>query len=78
MQKLIFSIVVCILFLSAAMAQVSVVEEAQRYRSNINQTILESDASTLPGNESLRANSMIHLRSNSQLEELGSRYIFVR
>ncbi|MFO7527169.1 MAG: hypothetical protein R6W68_17075 [Ignavibacteriaceae bacterium] len=79
MQKLFSSLVVSVLFISTTMAQLSTnVEDAQRYRVNTQTTVFESSNSTNLVNESATNSGMILNKSNSQLEELGARYIFVR
>jgi hypothetical protein len=79
MHKLFIPFIVSLLFLSTAIAQLSSnVEEAQRYRVNSQTAVLESNTSTSVGNESVTNPNRIFTRSNSQLEELGARYIFVR
>ena len=74
MQKSILLFVVLFALIATSFAQV---EEAVRYRVQGEATLLEQQVSV--SNEVETADNMIlQNRSNSQLEELGSRYGFVK
>jgi hypothetical protein len=68
MQKLFLTVVVSILFISSAVAQISGVENAERYRV-YTKTVLENSNTTSNPNESYSNSGLIQQRSNSQLEE---------
>ena len=73
MQK---SLIVLMLFV-ISFASFAQVEEAVRYRVQGETTLIEQQVSVSHSGESTD-NMILQNRSNTQLEELGSRYIFVR
>lgn len=74
MQKSIFMFVVLFALIATSFAQV---EEAVRYRVQGDATLIEQQISVSNSVES-SDNMILQNRSNSQLEELGSRYAFVK
>ena len=74
MQKTILLAVVLFAFAVTVFAQV---EEAVRYRVQGDATLIEQDISVSKSFET-NENMILQNRSNSQLDELGSRYLFVR
>ena len=74
MQKTIFMFVVLFALIATSFAQV---EEAVRYRVQGDATLVEQQVSVSNSYES-SDNLILQNRSNSQIEELGSRYGWVR
>ena len=74
MQKSILLFVVLFAFIATSFAQV---EEAVRYRVQGETTFIEQQISVSNSSET-GDNLILQNRSNSQLEELGGRYIWVR
>lgn len=73
MQK---SLIMLMLFV-LSVASFAQVEEAVRYRVQGEATLIEQQVSVSHSSESTD-NLILQNRSNSQLEELGARYVFVR
>ncbi|MDP2363981.1 MAG: hypothetical protein Q8M94_09460 [Ignavibacteria bacterium] len=74
MQKSILLIIVLFALIATSFAQV---EEAVRYRVQGEATLIEQQLSVSNSFETTD-NMILQNRSNSQLEELGSRYSFVK
>ena len=74
MQKSIFLIIMLFALIATSFAQV---EEAVRYRVQGQATLIEQQVSVSNSVETTD-NMILQNRSNSQLEELGSRYGFVK
>ena len=74
MQKSILLSIVLFALVATSFAQV---EEAVRYRVQGEATLVEQQISVSNSIEK-SDNMILQNRSNSQLEELGSRYVFVR
>jgi len=81
MRLFVLSLIVGGLFISSYAQVANNVEKADRYRvakDNIIVTVSETHASSSNSEEFLNDAIKVEFRSNSQLEELGSRYGFSR
>jgi hypothetical protein len=74
MQKILF---LGLLVFALSIVSFAQVEEAVRYRVNTNVAVVEQQISVSNYDEST-GNVILQSKSNSQLEELGSRYAFLK